>query len=124
MKFEHEEGRYMIHCHNLSHEDHDMMTQYQVGHHDIDCDSINTDPPKPLPAPELVPQQPTTVEATDDTGSSTTEETAAATPTTAPPTPTTRARDPPAARRRRRPPRPPPAPARTSSGRRRGRSGR
>ena len=35
----------MIHCHNLSHEDHDMMTQYQVGHHDIDCDSINTCPP-------------------------------------------------------------------------------
>jgi hypothetical protein len=45
LHFEHEEGRYMIHCHNLSHEDHDMMTQYQVGHHDIDCDSINTCPP-------------------------------------------------------------------------------
>jgi FtsP/CotA-like multicopper oxidase with cupredoxin domain len=53
MRFEHEEGRYMIHCHNLSHEDHDMMTQYQVGHHDIDCDSINTDPAKPGPAPAL-----------------------------------------------------------------------
>src|SRR3712207_9573755 len=36
----------MIHCHNLSHEDHDMMTQYQVGHHDVDCDSINTAPPR------------------------------------------------------------------------------
>ena len=24
-------GRYMIHCHNLPHEDHDMMTQFQVG---------------------------------------------------------------------------------------------
>jgi hypothetical protein len=24
-------GRYMIHCHNLSHEDHDMMTQFRVG---------------------------------------------------------------------------------------------
>ncbi|TFV53921.1 multicopper oxidase family protein [Geodermatophilus sp. DF01-2] len=46
LNFAHEEGRYMIHCHNLSHEDHDMMTQYQVGHHDIDCDSINTAPPK------------------------------------------------------------------------------
>ena len=109
----------MIHCHNLSHEDHDMMTQYQVGHHDIDCDSINTDPPKPLPAPELVPQQPTTVEATDDTGSSTTEETTAATPTptttgtgstgstsTTTPAATTTSAGP------------------TSSGRRRGRSGR
>jgi FtsP/CotA-like multicopper oxidase with cupredoxin domain len=56
MKFEHEDGRYMIHCHNLSHEDHDMMLQYQVGHHDIDCDSINSSPPKPLPAPDLVPK--------------------------------------------------------------------
>jgi FtsP/CotA-like multicopper oxidase with cupredoxin domain len=53
MRFEHEDGRYMIHCHNLSHEDHDMMTQYQVGHHDLDCDSINTDPPQPGQAPEL-----------------------------------------------------------------------
>jgi len=25
------EGKYMIHCHNLSHEDHDMMVQYSVG---------------------------------------------------------------------------------------------
>jgi FtsP/CotA-like multicopper oxidase with cupredoxin domain len=58
MRFEHEDGRYMIHCHNLSHEDHDMMFQYMVGHHDIDCDSINSDPPKRLPAPELVPQLP------------------------------------------------------------------
>jgi FtsP/CotA-like multicopper oxidase with cupredoxin domain len=24
-------GRYMVHCHNLPHEDHDMMTQFQVG---------------------------------------------------------------------------------------------
>jgi spore coat protein A, manganese oxidase len=24
-------GRYMIHCHNLTHEDHDMMTQFRVG---------------------------------------------------------------------------------------------
>ena len=23
-------GRYMIHCHNLVHEDHDMMVQYRV----------------------------------------------------------------------------------------------
>jgi FtsP/CotA-like multicopper oxidase with cupredoxin domain len=55
MRFEHEDGRYMIHCHNLSHEDHDMMFQYQVGHHDIDCDSIKSDKPRPLPAPPLVP---------------------------------------------------------------------
>jgi FtsP/CotA-like multicopper oxidase with cupredoxin domain len=25
------EGRYMMHCHNLVHEDHDMMTQFAVG---------------------------------------------------------------------------------------------
>ena len=31
MRFTHEEGRYMIHCHNLPHEDHDMMTQFRVG---------------------------------------------------------------------------------------------
>jgi spore coat protein A, manganese oxidase len=24
-------GRYMVHCHNLVHEDHDMMTQFEVG---------------------------------------------------------------------------------------------
>ena len=24
-------GRYMLHCHNLAHEDHDMMIQYAVG---------------------------------------------------------------------------------------------
>ena len=27
-------GRYMIHCHNLTHEDHDMMTQFVVGKED------------------------------------------------------------------------------------------
>ncbi len=31
-------GRYMIHCHNLVHEDHDMMTQYRVGNNDFDND--------------------------------------------------------------------------------------
>ena len=39
-------GRYMIHCHNLSHEDHDMMVQFQVGEHDPSCDPVHTDPPK------------------------------------------------------------------------------
>ena len=40
MKFE-RKGRYMVHCHNLPHEDHDMMGQFRVGlgpdeydHHD------------------------------------------------------------------------------------------
>ena len=31
MKFGPHEGRYMIHCHNLVHEDHDMMAQFRVG---------------------------------------------------------------------------------------------
>ena len=31
MKFAPHRGRYMIHCHNLVHEDHDMMGQFGVG---------------------------------------------------------------------------------------------
>jgi spore coat protein A, manganese oxidase len=31
MRFGPQLGRYMIHCHNLVHEDHDMMTQFEVG---------------------------------------------------------------------------------------------
>jgi FtsP/CotA-like multicopper oxidase with cupredoxin domain len=31
-------GRYMIHCHNLVHEDHDMMAQYRVGTNPFDDD--------------------------------------------------------------------------------------
>lgn len=31
MKFEKQIGRYMIHCHNLVHEDHDMLAQFEVG---------------------------------------------------------------------------------------------
>jgi spore coat protein A, manganese oxidase len=31
MKFGPHRGRYMIHCHNLVHEDHDMMAQFEVG---------------------------------------------------------------------------------------------
>ncbi|XAS67563.1 multicopper oxidase domain-containing protein [Micrococcaceae bacterium Sec5.7] len=34
----HEGGRYMVHCHNLVHEDHDMMVQFSVG------DLRNNDP--------------------------------------------------------------------------------
>ena len=29
-QFKNFKGRYVLHCHNLSHEDHDMMTQWQV----------------------------------------------------------------------------------------------
>ncbi len=31
MRFAPNRGRYMIHCHNLVHEDHDMMGQFGVG---------------------------------------------------------------------------------------------
>jgi FtsP/CotA-like multicopper oxidase with cupredoxin domain len=31
MQFGPHRGRYMVHCHNLVHEDHDMMTQFAVG---------------------------------------------------------------------------------------------
>jgi FtsP/CotA-like multicopper oxidase with cupredoxin domain len=44
-------GRYMIHCHNLTHEDHDMMTQFQIGAHDAGCDPIYAAAPRSGPAP-------------------------------------------------------------------------
>ncbi|MCX6462301.1 MAG: multicopper oxidase domain-containing protein [Pseudonocardiales bacterium] len=49
-----ESGRYMIHCHNLPHEDHDMMSQFEVG--DDGPDPILTAPPRSLatnPPPPL-----------------------------------------------------------------------
>jgi FtsP/CotA-like multicopper oxidase with cupredoxin domain len=48
-KFEHHRGRYMVHCHNLPHEDHDMMVQFSVGLKpgDVDVnDPIHADPYK------------------------------------------------------------------------------
>jgi FtsP/CotA-like multicopper oxidase with cupredoxin domain len=38
IRFEHQQGKYMMHCHNLVHEDHDMMTQFQVGDASRDVD--------------------------------------------------------------------------------------
>lgn len=37
-------GKYMIHCHNLIHEDHDMMGQFAVSPHDADDDDPRDDP--------------------------------------------------------------------------------
>lgn len=48
MKFGPHRGKYMIHCHNLPHEDHDMMTQFSVGLKPGDVD-LN-DPMKAAPA--------------------------------------------------------------------------
>ena len=44
-----EGGRYMIHCHNLPHEDHDMMVQFAVGDRNVN-NPVTTDPAKPIPA--------------------------------------------------------------------------
>jgi FtsP/CotA-like multicopper oxidase with cupredoxin domain len=49
MKFTNQRGYYMMHCHNLVHEDHDMMTQFCVGDHGDD--PILADPARPCPAP-------------------------------------------------------------------------
>ena len=40
------QGRYMMHCHNLVHEDHDMMMQFNVGDHDYaaELDPITSAP--------------------------------------------------------------------------------
>ncbi len=38
-------GKYMMHCHNIVHEDHDMMTQFEVGQGGFDPMS---DPAKPI----------------------------------------------------------------------------
>lgn len=53
MRFEHNRGRYMIHCHNLPHEDHDMMTQFSVGYKAGD-----PDPNDPIAAARPVPDTP------------------------------------------------------------------
>jgi FtsP/CotA-like multicopper oxidase with cupredoxin domain len=49
MKFGPHKGKYMVHCHNLPHEDHDMMAQFSVGlaPEDVDeNDPIKADPAK------------------------------------------------------------------------------
>ncbi len=49
-KFGPQRGKYMMHCHNIVHEDHDMMTQFEVGKGGADPLSA---PAKPLPAPPI-----------------------------------------------------------------------
>jgi spore coat protein A, manganese oxidase len=81
MKFEHHRGRYMIHCHNLPHEDHDMMAQFSVG-----IDTNDPDPNHPMEASRPHPITPDTPveEPTDDPTPETTEPTAGATATAEP----------------------------------------
>jgi hypothetical protein len=40
-------GRYMMHCHNLVHEDHDMMVQFEVQPRDGSDDPVASDPWSP-----------------------------------------------------------------------------
>jgi spore coat protein A, manganese oxidase len=51
MRFTNQRGRYMIHCHNLAHEDHDMMAQFEVG--SGGHDPILADPARGGDAPAL-----------------------------------------------------------------------
>jgi FtsP/CotA-like multicopper oxidase with cupredoxin domain len=53
MRFTNQRGKYMMHCHNLVHEDHDMMAQFEVGGHGGDHDPILADPARNGPAPAL-----------------------------------------------------------------------
>jgi spore coat protein A len=51
MRFAKQVGKYMFHCHNLVHEDHDMMVQFEVG--TSGHDPITTDPARNGPAPAV-----------------------------------------------------------------------
>ena len=42
MKFGPHRGKYMVHCHNLPHEDHDMMHQFSVG---LKADDVDENDP-------------------------------------------------------------------------------
>jgi spore coat protein A, manganese oxidase len=79
MRFGPHRGRYMIHCHNTSHEDHDMMVQFSVGLRPDEVDPhdpIGTDPAgrdddgdrgrSPDPWPPGVPRRPPRDDDDDD----------------------------------------------------------
>jgi len=53
MRFANQTGRYMMHCHNLVHEDHDMMAQFLVGTDSSDRDPIQADRATHVPARPL-----------------------------------------------------------------------
>ena len=76
MQFGPHRGRYMIHCHNLPHEDHDMMGQFSVGY-----DPNEPDPNDPIEAVRPHPINPVTPV---EPGSTTPTETAAPTTTSQP----------------------------------------
>ena len=53
IKFDGGRGRYMIHCHNLTHEDHDMMGQFEIRDDVIAAHDPMADPARPLPEGDL-----------------------------------------------------------------------
>ncbi|MER3434275.1 MAG: bilirubin oxidase [Leptolyngbya sp. ERB_1_1] len=53
-------GKYMMHCHNIVHEDHDMMAQFEIGKGGADPLSA---PAKPLPAPPIGSTPPPVIQA-------------------------------------------------------------
>lgn len=85
MKFEHHRGRYMIHCHNLPHEDHDMMAQFSVGIDTNDVDPnhpIEAAPPHPIP-PEGAAEEAAGIPTLEPTEAATPSPTATETPAAA-----------------------------------------
>ena len=69
MKFEHNRGRYMIHCHNLPHEDHDMMAQFSVGYNPNDSDPNDPiEAAKPHPIGQVPSTGGETTQPTESTG--------------------------------------------------------
>jgi spore coat protein A, manganese oxidase len=72
----------MIHCHNLPHEDHDMMAQFGVGYNPNDPDPNDPiEAVKPHPIGEVVPAPAETAADTSDTPDATETAQATATPT-------------------------------------------
>jgi FtsP/CotA-like multicopper oxidase with cupredoxin domain len=67
MRFENQRGRYMMHCHNLVHEDHDMMGQFEVGVGGDD--PIHADPCKRQPAGRLFPEDDNSGSGSGNSGS-------------------------------------------------------
>ena len=53
IKFDGGRGRYMIHCHNLTHEDHDMMGQFEIRDDVIAAHDPMSDSARPLPEGDL-----------------------------------------------------------------------
>ncbi|MFI7579399.1 multicopper oxidase domain-containing protein [Kocuria kalidii] len=117
MKFGPHKGRYMIHCHNLSHEDHDMMVQFRVGLKEDDpdpCDPMTAAPatwddgsaPLPAPGPSPTSSPSPTASPTPSSSPSPTTTPAPSPSPTATPTPSPTASTAPA-------PSPSPSPTRT-----------